>query len=157
MTAWSDTDQQFMREAIAAAKEGADAAEVPVGACLVMHREVIARASNRTIRDCDPSGHAEIVVLRAAAKTSGNYRLGDATLYVTLEPCTMCVGAIVQARVGRVVFGAYDERAGALGSVMDLSESAAFNHRFEVNGGLLEEECREVLSGFFAERRQVPE
>ncbi|NNL62261.1 MAG: nucleoside deaminase, partial [Woeseiaceae bacterium] len=114
---------------------------------------IIASAHNRTIVDADPAGHAELLALRSAAAAVGNHRLVGATLYVTLEPCVMCVGAIAQARIARVVFGAYDAKAGALGSVEDLAESRALNHRFEVNGGLLADESGELLKAFFAERR----
>lgn len=142
-----------MREALARAALAANEGEVPVGAVVVLHDEIIAARHNRSISDADPSGHAEIVALRAACRTSGNHRLPGATLYVTLEPCIMCVGAIVQARVARVVFGAYDDKAGALGSATDLSDSKALNHRFEINGGLLQEECAALLSAFFRQRR----
>ncbi|MDX1507362.1 MAG: deaminase, partial [Woeseiaceae bacterium] len=108
---------------------------------------------NRTITDHDPSGHAEVVALRAAAAARGNHRLAGATLYVTLEPCAMCMGAIAQARVTRVVFGAYDDKAGAAGSVIDLADSKALNHRFEINGGVLAEQCGELLQRFFESRR----
>jgi len=150
---YSDQDNKGMRVALAQAEFAAVAGEVPVGAVVVANGEVIATGHNRTITDADPSGHAEIVALRAAAATLGNYRLTNATLYVTLEPCVMCVGAIAQARVNRVVFGAYDKKAGALGSATDLSDSKALNHRFEINGGLLAEECGALLKTFFQARR----
>ena len=150
---WSEQDIEFMRAALADATLAADADEIPVGAVVVADGEIVAMGHNLTIADADPSGHAEIVALRAAARRLGNHRMPQATLYVTLEPCVMCVGAIAQARVGRVVFGAYDRKAGALGSVEDLSDSRALNHRFEVNGGLLADECGEVLRAFFASRR----
>ena len=150
---WSEQDVEFMRAALADATLAADADEIPVGAVVVADGEIVAMGHNVTIADSDPSGHAEVVALRAAARRLGNHRLPHATLYVTLEPCVMCVGAIAQARVGRVVFGAYDRKAGALGSVEDLSDSRALNHRFEVNGGLLAEECGELLQAFFAARR----
>lgn len=142
-----------MRTAIAEAKVAARVGEVPVGAVVVLDNKVIGRGINRTISDTDPSAHAEIVALRAAAQESGNYRLTNATLYVTLEPCAMCLGAMVQARIGRLVFGAYDPKAGAAGSAIDLTDSRAFNHRFEVNGGVLADECGEVLRSFFERRR----
>ncbi len=142
-----------MRAALAEASIAAASGEVPVGAVVVADGEVIATGHNRSICDSDPSGHAEIVALRAAAAFVGNYRLSNATLYVTLEPCVMCVGAIVQARVSRVVFGAYDAKAGALGSAADLSDSKALNHRFEINGGLLADECGALLKTFFQARR----
>jgi tRNA(adenine34) deaminase len=142
-----------MRVALVEAGQAAAAGEVPVGAVVVADGEVIATGHNRSICDSDPSGHAEIVALRVAAESLGNYRLTNATLYVTLEPCVMCVGAIVQARISRVVFGAYDAKAGALGSAADLSESKALNHRFEINGGLLGDECSALLKAFFQARR----
>ena len=150
---WSDHDIAGMRAALAEASIAAAAGEVPVGAVVVAAGEVIAAGHNRSISDSDPSGHAEIIALRAAAGSLGNYRLANATLYVTLEPCVMCVGAIAQARVNRVVFGAYDKKAGALGSAADLSDSKALNHRFEINGGLLADECGALLKTFFQSRR----
>ena len=150
---WSDQDIAGMQAALGEAGIAAAAGEVPVGAVVVAAGEVIATGHNRSICDSDPSGHAEIVALRAAAESLGNYRLANATLYVTLEPCVMCVGAIVQARVRRVVFGAYDAKAGALGSAADLSDSKALNHRFEINGGLLADECSALLKAFFQARR----
>ena len=150
---WSEADTAAMRVALVEAEQAAAAGEVPVGAAVVVDGEVIATGHNRSISDSDPSGHAEIVALRAAAESLGNYRVTNATLYVTLEPCVMCVGAIVQARVSRVVFGAYDAKAGALGSAADLSDSKALNHRFEINGGLLADECSVLLKTFFQARR----
>lgn len=151
--AWAQPDINCMRAALAEAQAAAAEDEVPVGAVIVIGDSVVAAGHNRTLREADPSGHAEIVALRAAAGKLGNHRLAGATLYVTLEPCVMCVGAIAQARIARVVFGAYDGKAGALGSVEDLSDSRALNHRFEVNGGLLAEESGELLKSFFAARR----
>ena len=151
--AWSAADTEFMRAALSSAALAAAQGEVPVGAVVVMAGEVIATGFNNTVAAADPSGHAEVVALRAAAAKLGNHRLAGATLYVTLEPCVMCVGAIAQARLARVVFGAYDKKAGALGSAEDLSESRALNHRFEVNGGLLADECGIVLSEFFESKR----
>ena len=151
--AWSPEDTEFMRAALSDAALAAEQGEVPVGAVVVVAGEVVGTGFNNTIAAADPSGHAEIVALRAAAGQIGNHRLADATLYVTLEPCVMCVGALAQARVGRVVFGAYDRKAGALGSVEDLTDSRALNHRFEVNGGLLADECGALLSEFFAGKR----
>jgi tRNA(adenine34) deaminase len=146
-------DAAFMQVALEQAADSAKAGEIPVAAVVVVSGEIVATGQNRSIRDSDPSAHAEVVALRAAGSTLSNYRLTDATLYVTLEPCAMCIGAIVQARVARVVFGAYDAKAGAAGSVIDLSDSPAFNHRFEVLGGVLAEECGAVLKEFFSERR----
>jgi tRNA(adenine34) deaminase len=148
-----DLDATFMQAAFEQAQLAASSGEAPVGAVVVIGGEVLARGYNRTIADSDPSGHAEIVVLREAGQACGNHRLTDATLYVTLEPCAMCVGAIVQARVARVVFGAYDPKAGALGSAIDLSDSPAFNHRFEIQGGVLADECGTLLREFFEQRR----
>jgi tRNA(adenine34) deaminase len=153
ISGWSESDLDFMREALAEARLAVGAGEVPVGAVITMSGRIVGRAHNRTIGDCDPSGHAEIVALRQAAEALGNHRLSGATVYVTLEPCAMCVGAMIQARVARVVFAAYDERAGALGSVLDLSAVPEFNHRIEVNGSLLAEEAAALLQTFFEERR----
>ena len=149
----SDPDATFMRAALDEAAEAAAAGEIPVGAVIVARGELIASGQNRSIRDSDPSAHAEIVAMRAAGHRMSNYRLKDATLYVTLEPCAMCIGALVQARLSRLVFGAYDPKAGAAGSVIDLTDSPAFNHRFEVLGGVLADECGAILQGFFESRR----
>ena len=142
-----------MQAALEQAAEAAAAGEIPVGAVVTQSGEVLATGQNRSIRDFDPSAHAEIVALRAAGHAQGNHRLNDATLYVTLEPCAMCIGALMQARVSRVVFGAYDPKAGAAGSAVDLTDSAAFNHRFEVLGGVFADECGAVLQAFFRSRR----
>lgn len=142
-----------MQTALSQAEEAATAGEIPVGAIVTAAGEIIATGQNRSIRDSDPSAHAEIVALRAAGQKKANYRLSDATLYVTLEPCAMCIGAAVQARISRLVFGAYDRKAGAAGSVVDLTDSPAFNHRFEVLGGVLADDCRAVLQDFFRSRR----
>jgi tRNA(adenine34) deaminase len=150
---WSEQDIAGMRAALEQATLASSAQEVPVGAVVVVNGEVVGAGHNRSIADADPSGHAEIVALREACRSVSNHRLSGATLYVTLEPCVMCVGALVQARVGRVVFGAYDDKAGALGTATDLSDSKALNHRFEINGGLLAEECAAMLKDFFALRR----
>ena len=150
---WSQQDIDCMRAALDEARQAADAGEIPVGAVVLARGEIVARGHNRSIGHSDPCGHAEIVALRAAADAMGNYRLASATLFVTLEPCVMCVGAVALARLNRVVFGAYDPKAGALGSAVDLSDSAALNHRFEINGGLLAEECGALLRTFFGARR----
>ena len=150
---WSAEDEQFMQAALAEAKVAGQADEVPVGAVVVRNGEIIGRGLNRPVQDCDPTAHAEIVAIRAAAASEKNYRLNDTTLYVTLEPCPMCVGAMLHARIGRLVFGAYDPKAGAAGSVLDLSDDRRLNHRLEVNGGLLEDKCSELLQKFFAARR----
>ena len=155
MAAWSETDIGHMRAALAEAEVAAGEGEVPVGAVIVAGGVVIGKGHNRSETDNDPSAHAEIVALREAARQAGNYRLTVATLFVTLEPCAMCMGALVQARIDRLVFGAYDPKAGAAGSAIDLSESPSFNHRFEINGGVLAEECGAVLKSFFESKRPV--
>ena len=153
MRDWPQQDIEAMRAALVEAGKAAGDEEIPVGAVVVINGKVVATGRNSCIADNDPSAHAEIVALRAAGARQGNYRLSGATLYVTLEPCVMCTGAIVQARIGRVVFGAYDKKAGALGSVEDLSDSRALNHRFEINGGLLADESQDLLQDFFGARR----
>jgi len=150
---WAQDDIDCMREALAEARAAAGEGEIPVGAVVVVNGEVVGRGHNNSVANADPSGHAEIVALRAAGASTGNHRLSAATLYVTLEPCVMCTGAIVQSRISRVVFGAYDAKAGALGSVEDLSDSPALNHRFEINGGVLANDCSRQLQEFFAARR----
>ena len=142
-----------MAEAFVEAQSAGEAGEVPVGAVVVRRGEVIARASNRTVRDQDATAHAETLALRAASRVVGSWRLTDCTLYVTLEPCAMCAGALVLARVDRVVFGAWDERAGMSGSVGDLLRHPRLNHRPEVLGGLLEAETGKLLREFFSARR----
>ncbi len=146
-----------MRRALDLARRAAAAGEVPVGAVLVVGDEALGEGWNQPIGACDPTAHAEIVALRAAAARIGNYRLPGSTLYVTLEPCPMCAGALVHARVARVVFGAADPRAGAAGTVFDLLRSAALNHRADVVGGILAEECGVLLREFFRARRPVPD
>ena len=142
-----------MREALAAAADAAAAGEVPVGAVIVRDGVVLARGANRTVRDQDPTAHAESFAIRAAAAALGRWRLDDCTLVVTLEPCAMCAGAIVLARVKRVIFGAWDEKAGMAGSVEDLLRHPRLNHRPEVTGGVLREECGRLLTAFFRGRR----
>lgn len=149
----SETDERFMREALALARQAEAAGEVPVGAVLVKDGDVIASGWNHPISAHDPSAHAEIAALRVAAETLGNYRLLDTTLYVTLEPCAMCAGALVHARVKRLVFGAPDPKAGAAGSVFDIVRAPALNHRLEVTSGVLADECGLLLKGFFAKKR----
>jgi tRNA(adenine34) deaminase len=149
----SAPDAELIRAALEQAREAAVAGEIPVGAIISSGGKVIGRGQNRSIRDSDPSAHAEVVALREACLAQANYRLTDATLYVTLEPCAMCLGAIMQARVARVIFGAYDPKAGAAGSAVDLTDSPAFNHRLEVLGGVLADECGTVLQDFFRARR----
>jgi len=149
----SESDERFMHEALALARQAEAAGEVPVGAVLVKNGVVIASGWNHPISAHDPSAHAEIAALRVAAETLGNYRLLDTTLYVTLEPCAMCAGAMVHARVKRLVYGAADPKAGAAGSVFDIVRAPALNHRLEVTGGVLAEECGALLKGFFSQRR----
>jgi len=147
------SDLQFMEMALEEARACAETGEVPIGAVLVRGGEVLARGGNRTIRDCDPTAHAEIVVLREAAKKLGNYRLVETALYVTLEPCAMCAGAIVQARVPRVIYGADDLKGGAFRTCFELLTSAKLNHQVEVTPGVLSEEAASLLQSFFAARR----
>ena len=142
-----------MREALAEAGKAAAAGEVPVGAVLVKDGEIIARGWNRPISTSDPTAHAEIVALREAAARLGNYRLPGCELYVTLEPCAMCVGAMVHARIARVVYGTRDPKTGACGSIVDLPAIAHWNHHGVFEGGVLADECGAVLRRFFAERR----
>jgi tRNA(adenine34) deaminase len=147
------TDLEFMQLAMEEARASAEAGEVPIGAVLVREGNVIARSGNRTIRDCDPTAHAEMVVLREAARVLGNYRLADTTLYVTLEPCAMCSGAIIQARLARVVYGADDPKGGAFRSCFEILTSAKLNHRVEVVPGIRAEESAALLQSFFVARR----
>ena len=146
-------DIEFMRLALEQAKTARAAGEVPVGAVLVSADRVIAGGANRPIASHDPTAHAEIEALRSGGRALGSYRLTDTTLYVTLEPCAMCAMAIVHARVRRLVFGAWDPRAGAAGSMTDIFALPGLNHRVDVFGGVLMEECGNLLKGFFAERR----
>jgi tRNA(adenine34) deaminase len=147
------SDEAFMREALELAAEAARAGEVPVGAVVVKEGRVIGRGYNRPISSSDPTAHAEIVALRDAAGRENNYRLVDCELYVTLEPCAMCVGAMVHARLSRIVYGAKDPKTGACGSIVDLPALATFNHHGRYEGGLLAEECGRLLKDFFAQRR----
>lgn len=149
----SETDIRWMREALALAREAGAFDEVPVGALVVRDGEVIGRGFNRPIGGRDPTAHAEVMAMRDAAQRLGNYRLVDCTLYVTLEPCVMCAGAIMHARIARVVFGALDPKTGACGSVLDLFAEARLNHHAQVQGGVLAEESGALLSSFFAARR----
>lgn len=146
-------DQTFMRAALALAREAAAFDEVPVGAVVVLEGNIVGRGFNQPISRHDPTAHAEVMALRAAAAQLGNYRLPGATLYVTLEPCAMCAGAIMHARIDRVVFGARDPKTGAAGSVVDLFDESRLNHHAVVEGGVLADECGALLSGFFAARR----
>jgi tRNA(adenine34) deaminase len=153
MTDKSNTDAVFMQAALEEATTAGARGEVPVGAVLVLDDRVVARAGNRTITDCDPSAHAEIVALREAAKSVGNYRLPGATLYVTIEPCAMCAGAMVQARIARLVYGADDAKGGAARSCFSILDHPQINHRVEVVGGVRAEEAVALLQNFFAARR----
>ena len=151
----TEIDEKFMREALAEARAAAAVGEVPIGAVVVCAGEIVARAHNRRELDQDPSAHAEFAALCAAAQALGRWRLSDCTVYVTLEPCCMCAGLMVNARVGRCVYGATDAKAGALGSLYDLNADSHLNHRFNVTAGVLADECRAVLSGYFAGLRGV--
>ena len=146
-------DAKWMREALVLARLAEAAGEVPVGAVLVKDGTLVGSGWNQPIGAHDPTAHAEVMALRAAAKLAGNYRLTDTTLYVTLEPCAMCAGAMVHARVKRLVYGATDPKTGATGSVFNLVQAEPLNHRLEVEGGVLAEECGALLKGFFAQRR----
>jgi tRNA(adenine34) deaminase len=148
-----ETDIRYMQEALAKARAAAEAGEVPIGAVLVYDGKVLARSGNRTIRDNDPTAHAEMIVLREAARLLGNHRLADTTLYVTIEPCSMCAGAIIQARVPRLVYGADDPKGGAVRSCFEILSHPRLNHQVEVTSGLLAADCAAILQSFFAERR----
>jgi tRNA(adenine34) deaminase len=142
-----------MRQALAAAVEARERGEVPVGTCIVKDETMLAVAGNRTRTEQDPTAHAEIVALREAARKANNYRITDAVVYSTIEPCVMCAGALIQARVRRLVYGALDERAGAVESRFRVCNTDFLNHRIEVTAGVLEKECREIMQEFFRERR----
>ncbi len=144
-----------MERALGLAREAAEAGEVPVGAVVVLHGEIIGEAANQPVRSHDPTAHAEIVALRAAALRLGNYRLPGATVYVTIEPCTMCAGALVHARIGTLVFGAREPRAGAVVSTASVMANAALNHRVEIIEGVLATASAELLKGFFRARRDA--
>ncbi|TYT75602.1 tRNA adenosine(34) deaminase TadA [Desulfobotulus mexicanus] len=149
-------DEYYMQLALDAAKKAGQIDEVPIGAVIVQKTgTVLATAWNRTISNCDPTAHAEILVLRKASECMGNYRLPDTTLYVTMEPCIMCMGAIVHARIGRLVYGAADIKWGAAGSLYDFSNDTRLNHRMDVQGGILEQPCREIVQLFFREKRAL--
>ena len=148
----AELDRQFMQQALDQAKLAAVAGEVPVGAVLVRDGQVISTGFNQPISNSDPSAHAEMMALRAAALEESNYRLPGTTLYVTLEPCTMCAGAMLHARVDRVVFGATDPKTGAAGSVLNVFSEKQINHQTQVEGGIMSEECGQVLRNFFKER-----
>jgi len=148
-----NADEQFMHEALAEAEAARDAAEVPVGAIVVLAGEVIGRGRNAVIATSDPTAHAEIVALRDAAAKLGNYRLTGSTIYSTIEPCAMCAGALVHARVARLVYGAKDPKAGAVETHFGICAAEFLNHQVSVEGGILESDCRRMLQSFFLERR----
>jgi tRNA(adenine34) deaminase len=150
----SESDARWMRQALLAAHDARQRDEVPVGTCIVVGETMLAVAGNMTRTDGDPTAHAEIVALREAARKAGNYRLADAVVYSTIEPCVMCAGALIQARVSRLVFGARDERAGAVESRFRVCDTDFLNHRIEVTAGVLEAECRELMQEFFRARRE---
>lgn len=148
-----NSDEYYMQCALDEARCGYAQDEVPVGAVLVRDGEILSSAHNVSVQANDPSAHAEIMTIRQAAEKTGNYRLTGATLYVTLEPCVMCAGAIIQARIGRLVFGAHDPKAGAVVSLFSILDDVRLNHRVAVSGGILKVECGEILSRFFREKR----
>jgi tRNA(adenine34) deaminase len=148
-------DECWMREAIRAADAAAaEFNEIPIGACIVSENgELLAVAGNRTRTDCDPTAHAEIVALRGAARAIGNYRLTNVSIYSTIEPCAMCAGALIQARVRRLIYGAPDEKYGAVRSQFQICDTSSLNHKIEIASGVLEEECRKLMQDFFQKRR----
>ena len=146
-------DEEFMRRAFALAEQAAAVGEVPVGALVVKDGAVIGEGYNQPISSCDPTGHAEIIAMRSAAQRLGNYRLSGCDLYVTIEPCTMCVGAMVHARIDKIVFGAKEPRAGALESQLRLMNESHYNHSIDWQGGVLAEECGAIISRFFRAKR----
>lgn len=149
-------DREWMGRAIEAALTARGLDEVPVGACVVgADGSLLSVAGNRTRTDCDPTAHAEVIALRAAARAVGNYRLSGAVIYSTIEPCAMCAGALVHARIARLVYGAADERFGAVGSKFRICDSELLNHRMEITAGVMEEECRTLMQDFFRARRAV--
>ena len=154
MSCATDNDKEYMRLALEQARKASAQGEVPIGAVLVRDNQVLAQAHNFRETWQDPTAHAEVVAIREAATQSGSWRLTDTTLYVTLEPCAMCIGAIILARIPRLVFGAMDPKAGACGSIFDLPKEQRLNHRVEVIGGVLEQESQELLQTFFRSLRQ---
>lgn len=151
----TDLDAHWMRQAIAAARDADARGEIPVGTCIVVADALLAVAGNRTRTDIDPTAHAEMVALREAARKIGNYRLPDAVVYSTIEPCAMCAGGLIQARVRRLVYGAADERAGAVESRFRICDTGFLNHRIAVTAGVLEDDCRNLMQQFFRARREV--
>ena len=148
-----DVNTEFMRAALAEAEAAADAGEVPIGAVAVLNGEIVGRGQNRVLRDMDPTAHAEIVAMREAATLLRNYRLTECELFVTLEPCAMCAGAMIHARLKQLVYGARDPKAGAAGSVLEVLNHPRLNHQMEVTAGVLEVECGDLLREFFRQRR----
>ena len=150
----SEIDEYWMNEAIKAALEAEKLDEVPIGACVIdADNNLLAIGGNRTRTDCDPTAHAEILVIREAARKIGNYRLTETTIYTTIEPCSMCAGALIQARVKRLVFGSLDERFGAVESVFRLCDSSSLNHKLEITKGVLADECKKLMQDFFKAKR----
>ena len=149
----ADNDARFIRAALEEARSAAELGEVPVGAVIVIDEQIVARAGNRTIADCDPTAHAEIIALREASKRIGNYRLAGAALYVTIEPCAMCAGAMIQARIRRLIYGAPDAKGGAVRSCFTVLDHPQLNHQVEITTGVLADETAAVLKDFFAARR----
>ena len=147
-------DVTCMELALAEARMAAEAGEVPVGALVINNGEIVGRAGNRNLRDHDPTAHAEILALRQAAQHLGNHRLTGCTLYATIEPCAMCAGAVIHARIARLVYGAKDPKAGAAGSILDVINHPRLNHKMEVVSGVLGERCSEILQDFFRRRRE---
>ena len=147
------TAENWMREALDEARMAGDEGEVPVGALVLLNGKIVGRGHNSPIHTCDPTAHAEIVALRHAARSAGNYRLPGATLIVTIEPCVMCVGAMIQARVDELIYGARDPKAGAVHSIFRIADTEELNHRINATGGIMEEECAALIKEFFAARR----
>ncbi|MCI0660668.1 MAG: tRNA adenosine(34) deaminase TadA [Acidobacteria bacterium] len=147
-------DEFFMNFALAEARRANDVGEVPIGAVIVIGNQIVGRGHNQPISSHDPTGHAEIIAIREASKYIGNYRLLDASLYVTIEPCVMCAGALVNARIKRLIYGAPDVRAGAVDSVFQLCANSSLNHQMEVTSGILTEACRDLMQTFFKQRRR---
>jgi tRNA(adenine34) deaminase len=151
----SPDDAVWMEQALGQARLAADAGEVPVGALVIKNDEIVGQGHNRNLLDRDPTAHAEIVALRQAAARIGNYRLEDCTVYATIEPCSMCAGALIHARVSRLVYGASDPKAGAAGSVLQVLNHPALNHKMEVTTGVLAEKCSDILQEFFRRKRKI--
>lgn len=149
----SESDLEFMRAALEEARAAAERGEVPIGAVIAREGKIIARAHNRTLTDNDPTAHAEMVAIRAAAQIIGNHRLNGTSLYVTVEPCAMCAGALIQARIARLIYGCAEQKGGAVRTCFQVLDHPAVNHRLEISSGILAEECVAVMQEFFAQRR----